>query len=199
MSFQTLKLLYVLLCCGLVFIILSPTLFMVVRLPAGERFSELWVLGSGHMAEDYPFNVEAHQISKIYLGIANHMGSLQYYVVYVKLRNQTELGLDTNSERPSDILPLYTYRVFLQDGDDWESPLIFSFSNVSFSENQSLIGSFVVNDVEFSVNKQAMWDSENDGYYYQLFAELWIYNSQLRTLQFHNRFVGIWLNITKTT
>jgi uncharacterized membrane protein len=171
---------------------------MVVRLPAGERFSELWILGSGHMAEDYPFNVEAHQISKIYLGIANHMGSLQYYVVYVKLRNQTELSPNATIGKSSPIAPLYTYCVFLQDDTDWESTLIFSFSNVSFSGNQSLIGNLKVNDVEFNVNKPSMWDSKSSGHYYQLFVELWTCSTQSKIPQFHNRFVGIWLNVTKT-
>ena len=42
-----------------ILILASPTLGLVVYLPGGEKFSELWVLGPGHTAEDYPFNVTA--------------------------------------------------------------------------------------------------------------------------------------------
>ena len=44
---------------GLICVLLLgvPALSLAVHFPVGEKFSELWVLGSGHMAEDYPFNV----------------------------------------------------------------------------------------------------------------------------------------------
>jgi hypothetical protein len=196
-SFGDLKLLYVLSCLGLGFIILFPTLSIAIRLPAGERFSEFWILGSEHKAENYPFDIKAHEDSRVYLGIANHMGGLQFYVVCVKLRNETESSATVDA--PSPIQPLYTYCVFLEDGTTWESSLIFSLANVSFSENQASIRSLIINGVTFSTNKLATWDSENNGYYCELFAELWICNTQSNTLQFHNRFVGIWLNITRTT
>ena len=76
MSFEDFKLLYVLSCIALGFIILSPTLAMVIKIPGGERFSELWILGSDHMAENYPSNVKAQEVYKVYLGVGNHMGSL---------------------------------------------------------------------------------------------------------------------------
>jgi hypothetical protein len=59
-----------------------------------------------------------------------------------------------------------------------------------------VIQSLIVNNVEFAVNKTALWDVENNGYYYQLFMELWIYNVEFQAFEFHNRFVGLWLNMT---
>ncbi|MCK4474460.1 DUF1616 domain-containing protein, partial [Candidatus Bathyarchaeota archaeon] len=61
-----------------VLLLASPTFSLVWHLPGGEKFSELWVLGPGHMAEDYPFNVRANESYSVYVGVGNHMGSSAY-------------------------------------------------------------------------------------------------------------------------
>jgi len=175
----------------------APTLSLFVPFSGeGERFSELWILGPGHMAEDYPFNVEANETYRVFVGVGNHMGCSAYYVVYVKFRSQSEPLPNATAGTPSPLPPLCEYRVFLEEGESWEAPLTFSFSGVSFFENQSLVESCIMNDAAFRVDKLALWDGENDGYYYQVFIELWIYDAESYAFQFHNRFVGIWLNMT---
>jgi hypothetical protein len=183
---------------GLIGVLLfaSPTLGLVVHLPGGEKFSELWVLGPGHMAEDYPFNVRAGENYLVYVGVGNHMGSSTYYVVYVKFRNETEPLPNATTGAPSVLAPLYEYRMFLKDGGNSDVPLNFSFSNVSFSGNQSAVGSLTINGVPFIVDKSVSWDVVNSGYYYQLFIELWIYSAESDDFQYHNRFVSRWLNVT---
>jgi hypothetical protein len=183
---------------GLIGILLfaSPTLSLVLRLPGGEKFSELWILGPEHMAEDYPFNVEAGEEYLVYVGVGNHMGCSAYYVVYVKFRNQNEPLPNATAGTPSPLPPLFEFRLFVEDGKSWEAPLRFSFSSVSFSENRSFVGSLMINGVGFSLDKLAYWDAEYSGYFYQLFLELWIYDVESDNFQFHNRFVGIWLNMT---
>ncbi|MEM3640422.1 MAG: DUF1616 domain-containing protein [Candidatus Bathyarchaeia archaeon] len=184
---------------GLIGILLfaSPTLSLILHLPNEEKFSELWILGPQHMAENYPFNVNANVSYLIYIGVGNHMGSSSYYAVYVKFRNQTEPLPNPTTGTQSPLPILYEYRVFVQDGQTWEAPLTFSFSNVSFLENKCLVETLTVNDVTFRVDKPALWDANNKGYYYQLFLELWIYDGNAKIFQFHNRFAGIWLNATR--
>ena len=148
------------------------------------------------MAEDYPFNVRANESYSVYVGVGNHMGSSAYYIAYVKFRNQGESLPNATAGTPSPLSPLYEYRVFLRDGESWEAPLTFSFSGVSFFENQSLVSSFIVDDDVLGVDKSALWDGENNGCYYQLFIELWICNAESDAFEFHNRFVGVWLNMT---
>jgi uncharacterized membrane protein len=177
-------------------IILAPTLALVVTFPEGERFSELWILGSNHTAANYSFDVTVNEEYLVYVGVGNHMSRSSYYVVYVKLGNQDEALPDTKAGIPSPLEPLYEYRIFIQNEENWEVPMKFSFSNVSIFENQSLVGIIRINDVAFNVDKPASWDVNNTGYYYQLFLELWIYNSESQVLQFHNRFVSIRLNMT---
>jgi hypothetical protein len=183
---------------GLVGVLLfsSPTLALVVHFPGSEKFSELWLLGPGHMAEDYPSNVGENVNYMVYLGVGNHMGSSVYYIVMVKLRNETELLPNSTAGTESPLPPLYEDRLFVQDGGIWESRLVFSFSGISFGENQSRIESLTINGVELSVEKVASWDTDRSGYYCELFVELWIYNPNSDVFVFHNRFVGLWLNMT---
>jgi len=177
-------------------LIATPTLSAFLQLPSGEKFSELWVLGPGRMAEGYPFNVEAGQNYTVYVGVGNHMASSVYYVLYVKFRNQTEPLPNSTDGTPSPLPPLYEYRAIIPDGEVWEASLTFSFPHVSRFENECLVEALAINDVTFAVDKPAMWDVNGTGYYYQLFLELWIYSLESESFQFHNRFVGIWLNMT---
>lgn len=196
MSFEDFKLFYVLLFLGLGFIILSPTLAIVLRLPSGGRFSELWILGPSHMTGDYPFNVLENEVYKVYLGIGNYMSGLEYFKVYVKFRNQTEPLPDAFNGTPSILDPLLQYCVFLRDNETWEREIHFSFEEVSFEGDVCKIPKLVINGCVLNIDKVAVWDEENHGYYCQLFFESWLYNATVSTFRFQNRFVGIWLNMT---
>ena len=180
----------------LILIVASPILAFVLPSLKGEGFSELWILGPDHMIESYPFNIRHNETYKIFVGVGNYFGSSSYYLVSVKFRNQTEPSPNSTGVAPSPLPSLYEYRLFIRDNGIWEEPLTFSFSQVSFSESRSLVETLAINNMTFIVDKLAIWDSENAGYYYQLFIELWIYNIESDSFQFHNRSVWIWLNVT---
>ena len=181
-------------CLLLGLIILSPTLAMFVQLPGGEAFSELWILGAGHMAEDYPFNLGENVTYKVYLGIGNRMGQAQYYRVQVKLRNQTESFPNTTLAQPSELTPLVMFEAFAAKDMVWEKELLLSFK-MSFDGNVSKISEITINNRAFNVNSSALWDTENNGFYFQLFFELWIFDG-FSSFSYHNRFVSLWLNAT---
>jgi len=199
MKLEELKIVFVVV--GLIGVLLfaSPALSLVVHLPAGEEFSELWVLGPEHTAADYPFNVSADVSYLVYLGVANHLGESAYYNVQVKFRNQTDELPNGTADTPSPLPSLYEYRLFLQDGQSWEQPLNFSFLQVSTGQNTSMVGGLTLNGVTTGVYKPNVWDEENNGYFYELFMELWIYNVTSDAFQYHNRFVGLILNMTSTS
>jgi len=176
----------------------SPTLGLILRLPTGETFSELWILGPDRMADDYPFNVSSGKTYLVYVGVENHMSRSSYYTVYVKFRNETDPLPNQTSETPSPLEPLFEYGFVIRDGESWEMPLNFSFSNVQSFENATLVKTLTLNDVSFDVEKPASWDSSSSGYFYQIFVELWIYNPAVQQMQYHNRFVSLWLNVTQT-
>jgi len=173
----------------LILIVAAPTLSLIIAFPGGsKRFSELWVLGSNHTAEDYPFNIAPNHNYSMFLGIGNHLGYCAYYLVEVKFRNQT----------PSSLLALFNITAFVADEGIWELPLTFSF-DYKYNESLSQVKfySLTLNDVTSDMrNYTVAWDSKNNGLFGNLFFELWLYNMTSQSFQFHNRFVGIWLNMT---
>ena len=182
----------------LVLVAASPGLSVSFPFPAGERFSELWLLGPGHMAEAYPFNVTAGAVQgPIYVGVANHMRASQVYLVSVKFRNQTQLLPNVTTAEPSPLPPLYEFRCVLADGESWEAPVRFIIADAAFAGNVSSVAEIVINDRLFPVDLSSRWDVEHTGFYYQLFFELWRYDAAMQGFQFHNRFVALWLNMTR--
>lgn len=196
MTLDEYRTLFIVATLALILVAASPTLGFVLTFPSGERFSELWVLGPGHMAEGYPFDVKVNETYKVFVGVGNSMGSSCYYMVYVKLRNQTESLPNATAGTPSPLPALYEYRFFVKDSEIWEAPLEFSFSQISIFENRCLVETLTINDVAFRVDKLVTWDLNYTGFYYQLFIELWRYNVESEVFEYHNRFVSRWLNVT---
>jgi len=177
----------------------APALSLVIAFPGGsERFSELWLLGPNHLMEDYPFNVKVNESYSVFVGVGNHLGVSSYYLVYVKFRNQTEPLPNVTASEPSPLVPLYEFRAFAADGDAWEKPLTFGVLEASRGNGSLLVNRLFINNVVFVVNASTRWDSEYRGFYYQLFFELWLYNMASQSFQYHDRFVGIWLNVTSS-
>jgi uncharacterized membrane protein len=182
-----------------VLLIATPALSVVVHLPSGERFSELYVLSSEHMAENYPHNVAGGENYTVIVGVGNHVASSAYYVVYVKFRNETDLLPNSTAGIPSPVQLLYEYRFLIQDGEVWESPLTFSVSDASVTANESLIKMLTINGVAFNVDKPTTWNPNNNVFYYSLLLELWMYDTQSNSVQYNNRFVNVHLNLTRST
>ena len=175
----------------------APTLSLIVAFPErSEHFSELWLLGPNHVAEDYPFNVGVNETYSVFIGIGNHMGGSAYYLVNVKLRNQTQPLPNATVSKASPLVPLHVFRAFVIDGGTWEKSLRFSFLEASRNGDDLFVYRLSINDVVSVVNASVKWDSEYDGFYFQLFFELWLYNVTSQSFQYHDRFVGIWLNMT---
>jgi len=184
---------------SLAFVLLaaSPALSLIVSFPrGGESFSELWLLGPNHMAEDYPFNVQTGEDYSLFLGVGNHLGHSAYYLVCAKFRNQTQPLPNASSSEPSSLSSIYEFQFFLADGDVWETPVAFEIPGASIQGDSVVVESISVNDRSFEVGCSSAWDSEYSGFYFQLFFELWLYDSARSSFQFHDRFVGIWLNMT---
>ena len=197
MNLEDYRTLFMVATLGLALVAASPALSVVVPFEVGsERFSELWLLGPEHMAEGYPFDVGAGEVYNVFVGVGNHMGCSEYYVVYVKFRNSTQPLPNIGGSVPSSLPPLYEFRFFIGDSETWESLLTFAFQDVSVENDVVSVGDVTINGMAFPVDASADWDSENRGFYFQLFFELWRYDMTMQGFRFHNRFVGIWLNMT---
>jgi uncharacterized membrane protein len=67
--------------CLVVYVILTPK--------QGEHFTEFYILGSNHLASDYPKNLTLGENATVILGIVNHENTLMNYTIEVWLSNQT--------------------------------------------------------------------------------------------------------------
>jgi hypothetical protein len=197
MNLEDYRALFVVGCLVLVFTTACLGLSVVFSFPKGEEvFTELWILGPGHMAENYPFNVKESGEYSVYVGVGNHMDSSSFYNVRVKFRNQSEPLPNATAGIPSSLPTYYEDLIFVEAGETWEAPLTFSFADVSFSGDQCQVESVRINGFPFDVDKTVLWDEENHGFYFHLFIELWNYRAESDAFEYHNRFVGFWLNMT---
>jgi uncharacterized membrane protein len=179
-----------------VLLISIPSLETAIRIPEGEQFSELYLLGPKQTADDYPFNIAAIQNYSIYVGVGNNLGSSTYYLLKIKLQNQTDLMPNANSGEPSPIQTLYEYHLSIQNHQSSRLPLTFAVSEVSTTLNQTLISKLTINGDVFNVDKPAAWDANNAMFTYNLVIELWLYNPQSNSFLYNNRFVFLPLNFT---
>jgi hypothetical protein len=177
-------------------VISSPMLLLLVPSQTSEQFSELYILGPNRIAEDYPFNIEAGKTYTIHLGVANHIGAPSHYQLKVKLRNRSESLPNSIMNTPSSLPAIFTYRIFLGDDEVWEKPLTFSMQNISFQGSHCLVTTLSLDGLAQTIEKQIASDQESPDYLVELFFELWLLDAASKTFSFHNRWVGIWLNIT---
>jgi hypothetical protein len=179
-------------------LVASPALSRLLVWPRTEFFTELWILGPNHMAEDYPYNVSRDQNYSILLGVGNRLGRLAYYSIAVKFRNQTQPAANSFNRTYSSLPALYNVSAFVPDEQVLELPLTFSL-NYSDPDALSRIEfySLTLNNVLLGLTDcTATWDSGRNEFVGNLFFEAWIYNATVGDFQYHERFVSLRLNMT---
>lgn len=176
----------------------SPALSRLLVLPRTEFFTELWVLGPNHKAEDYPYNVSVGREYNVFLGIGNRVGYCGYYLVEVKFRNSSQSRPDSFNRTPSSLPSLFNITAFVEDEGVWEKSLTFSF-DYRHDETFSRVDfySMTFNGVVLDLSGYSTaWDLERNEFLGDLFFELWIYSDAVRDFQYHERFVNLRLNMT---
>jgi uncharacterized membrane protein len=201
LNLQECKVLFIVVISVSALLVASPVLQRLLVYPQTEFFTEMWLLGPGHKAENYPLNITIGGYYHVFLGIANNLGQCAYYLIQLKFRNQTQSAADSFNRTPSTLLPLYSITVFVADKEKLEIPISFSFNYVQNSYNETLLQvrflGMTFNDAVLNLNGYtAVWDAERSGFFGNLFFELWIYNSTVGALQYHERFTGLWFNMT---
>jgi hypothetical protein len=200
MSLGDYRVLFVVVTGILVLVVASPALSRLLVLPRTEFFTELWILGPNRMAEDYPFNISRNQDYGVFLGIGNRLGYCAYYLVEVKFRNLTQSAAHSFNRTPSSLPSLFNITAFVEDEGVWELPLTFSF-DYDYNETVLMVefNSLTLNDATLDIgNCTAVWDSGKEGFFGDLFFELWIYNDAVSGFQYHERFVNLRLNMTSS-
>jgi len=197
MNLQQYKALWIVVTAVLALLVASPALQRVLVYPQTDFFTELSLLGPGHMAEDYPFNITQNENYTVYLGITNHLGSCAYYEVQVKFRNETESAPNSFNQTASTLPSLYNVLVFVADKESCELPVTFSFDYSLFNKNQVVFNSLTFNGASLSLaGLSTDWNSTMSVFYGNLVFELWIYNGATNTFQYNARFVDLKFNMT---
>ena len=80
-------------------------------------------------------------------------------------------------------------------------PIVFSLNYVQDNYNETLLQvrflDMTINGSVLALNDYAaVWDAERSGFLGNLFFELWIYNGTIGAFQYHERFTGLWFNMT---
>lgn len=182
-------------------LVASPALLRLIVYPRTEFFTELWLLGPNHKAEDYPFTITRGQNYTVFLDIANHLGYTAYYLVEVKFRNSTQpapigSGLPP-VYAPSSVPSLYNFSIFVADEGVSELPLIFSFDYANSTLSTLQMHGLALNGVPLNIaNCSISWNGQSKVFGGYLFFEAWIYNNNLSGFNYHDRFVSLSLNMT---
>jgi hypothetical protein len=202
MNLKEYKVLFIVVTCVVSLIVASPALGRLLVYPRTEFFTEIWLLGPHHTAENYPHNVTRALNYSVYLGFGNQLGYCAYYVVEVKFRNATQpaptsLGPIEN-RTPSSLPALFNITAFVPDEGTWEILVTFSFDYVFNSSHE------LVNFHNMSLNGEVLnmagesiaWNATRREFFGDLVFETWIYNTKLGVFQFHGRSVDLKLNMT---
>jgi Protein of unknown function (DUF1616) len=197
MGFQDYKVLMLVFTAVLALFVASPALQRLLVYPQTEFFTELWILGPGHMAGGLPYNITRGESYNMFLGVSNHLGNCSYYSVQVKFRNLTQSGPDSFNRTPSSLTPLYSLNVFVADKETWELPVAFAF-DYSYDSASSTVN---FNSLTFNgeaLNLQgyrSMRNSTTSVVFGNLVFELWIYNDSTGGFQYHERYVDLKFNM----
>ena len=202
MNLSEYKVLFIVVTAVVALFVASPVLSRVLVYPRTEFFSEMWLLGPGHKAEGYPYNISRGQNYTAFLGIGNQLGYCAYYVVEVKFRNETQSAPSSfgpiENRTPSSLLSLFNISAFVADEQDWELPLAFSLDyEVSLDRSQVMFHNLTLNDEILGLEGYSTaWNSTRTVFFGNLMFELWIYDAQATALSYHSRFVDLKFNMT---
>jgi uncharacterized membrane protein YidH (DUF202 family) len=191
MDFAKYKMVILIFMVALALFVASPGIQHFSVIPQTDPISELSILGSQQTAANYPSNVLSGENNLVFLDIANHLGHAAYYMVQIKLFNQTQLISGA-------ILPsFYNMTFFVADEESLRLPVAFSFyyvylgTNESSSSQPELSQIRINGDVCNTQGSSVSWDPERNQFFGYLAFELWVYNSTTGNFQNHDRMVDL--------
>ena len=157
-------------------LIFSMVAYIAVTPRPKEQFFHLYAIGENRMAEHYYPNDEPTILLdtpvKWFLGITNHMGSVQYVALKVKLGNSTLDPPDESEAKPAPTPTLFEFRKVLSNNETWEFPFTWSIKQTQVVGDATYITRLTINDDTITVSGI----SAKHGYNYRLTFELWSYD-----------------------
>ena len=203
MNLLKVKAVLVVLTAVLALIVASPALLRVLASPQTDFYTELWLLDSAHSANNYPSNILQGSSYTMYLDIANHLGYCGYYVIEVKLRNDVMHYPGSFNHTPVNLPSLYNLTAFVPNKSTWELPITFSFTysftyNVNYTNSQINFNEMTLNGAILNLKGYSTTPRSHapNGFFGNIYFELWLYNYTTGELQYNDRYVNLPLNMT---
>jgi uncharacterized membrane protein len=182
----------------LALLVASPALQRLIVYPQTDFFTELWMLGPEHNAENYPSNITLNRNYQVFLTTSNRLGHCAYYNIQVKFSNQNQSAPNAITHTPSSMSSLYNFNIVVPDKEQVELPVSFSF-DYSYDENNSLVtfNQMLFNGATLNLNSYSTsWNAETRKFFGNLIFELWIYDDAVGGFTYHDRYVDLKLNMT---
>lgn len=178
-----------------------------IHVPYDQYFA-LFTLGSNGQTENY-FPGEKYDIFQgtrmsWFVGLYNHMGTVQLVKVVFKLLNSTIEGPDQLNNRPSNRTAFYETTRLLLSNETWVFPVVWSVLNATQSVNATAIHVLLFNNETLSENVDV---EAIHGYNFRIVIELWVYDEATGNFAFAWQANGqdrsawnqIWFNMTRVT
>ncbi|MFC1802864.1 DUF1616 domain-containing protein [Thermoproteota archaeon] len=160
-----------------------------------EKYTELFILGSSHEADNYPHKVQSGETYGIYAVVVNHRDASSYYQLHVKIRSTSDPPSNPLEGEPSNRNTITSYPIILSDEGQWEKAISFLFPEINQTNEPVHVQEIVIGDTAFTVDKTFPLNPETGSSKLGLFFELWILDEATSSFQYDNRFVEIWLDI----
>jgi hypothetical protein len=193
--------LFIVIITVLALFVASPAIQHYLVYPERESYTELWLLGSGHTAQGYPYNIVQDQNYSVFVGVENHLGFCGYYLIEVKFRNETQSSADSLNGTPSSLPSLYNLTAFVPNKQTLEIPVTFALSYTSGSYNETL-PQVVFQQLTFSNQTLglngcfAAWNAQTHEFAGYLSFELWLYDDVIKDFWYNSRVLNLHLNMT---
>jgi hypothetical protein len=148
-----------------------------------ERFIELGILGQDEKAEGYFLNdnstLEVGSQVHWYIYLHNHIGSVQYVSVRIKLLNSTMKMPNDQEHIPSPYAFFVEFPAFLSVNDTQLVPFSWGVSDAVSQNGSIILKHLIVNGQTVDVNVSASGD-----HFFCMVFELWVYDQSSHEYRF---------------
>ena len=197
LKLQQVKVIFIVVAAVLALLVASPALQHFLVYPQTDSFTELSLLGPGHIAGNYPYNITQNENYTVYLGITNNLGSCAYYQVEVKFGNESLSVPNVFNSSASASPALYNINTFVANKESYELPVTFSLDYLTVNESTVVFNSLMFNGEKLNLaGLSSSWNATSNVFYSDLIFELWLYNAGTNSFQYNDRFVDLKLNMT---
>lgn len=192
---------------AIVTVIMSALAYVNLTPPYTDQFFSMWIVGSGGLTESYfpnnnPNLIPGEQVNWT-LGVYNHMSSLEYVVVQVKLLNSTEISPNEETGVPSPVPEIFEFARVLVSNETWTIPFPWTIINAVSATGAVLISGLDINGTMITGNlAQAA-----GGLDFRFVFELWFYDQAANNLAFswstptstYSVWTQLWFNATASS